>query len=169
MSVSIDANSHTLEKIDDPQDWNKIKTFILNCGRDLPDAKQINDDWICQKSQILAEALINLKEHQEQATADTFSLIKRLVEEAKEVSLNRHEFYVKFFGMVFQQLLDGFMPDTAQINVLVLADETNEVRRARRMLSTTTSKESYENARNAVKDMGLDPDSIRHFRPVMAP
>jgi AbrB family looped-hinge helix DNA binding protein len=38
-------------------------------------------------------------------------------------------------------------------------------RQAEFLLSTSTSKKDYQRARNAVKKLGLDPDSIPHRRP----
>jgi AbrB family looped-hinge helix DNA binding protein len=38
-------------------------------------------------------------------------------------------------------------------------------RRAEFLLSNATDEEDYARAREAVQDMGLDPDSIKHHRP----
>ena len=49
--------------------------------------------------------------------------------------------------------------------VLVPVERYSPERRAEFLLSTATTDADYRGARKAVRDLGLDPDSIPHERP----
>ena len=49
--------------------------------------------------------------------------------------------------------------------VVVLVEKYSGQRKAEFLLSTATNKKDYLRARKAVRQLGLDPDSIPHHRP----
>jgi AbrB family looped-hinge helix DNA binding protein len=64
--------------------------------------------------------------------------------------------------VIAEETEDGILLRPA---VTVPVESYSAERRAEFLLSNATDEEDYTRAREAVRSMGIDPDSIRHHRP----
>lgn len=64
--------------------------------------------------------------------------------------------------VIFEETAEGILIRPA---VALPVERYDQTRKAELLLNNATDKTDYNRARKAVRDMGLDPDSIDHQKP----